>query len=103
MTRKLTRISVRSVARIAAVLHFVIGVVLAIAGAIALWLAPGPITSMSFGGPLKVGFDGAPPTVAFILSPFLSAASGAAISALLAWLYNLLVPHVGAIELTLEE
>lgn len=102
MSHAVVRISVRSVLPIAAVLFLMLGLFASCVAALGVWLAPGPVTSVSLTGPIRLDFAGPPPVGVFVLYPLLSAVAGAAAASGLAWFYNLVAARVGPVRVTLQ-
>lgn len=103
MERQLIGIDIRSVVPVAAAVFFVLGAITALVAVVAAGLVPGPVTALALDGPVSLSFARMPPAYVFILYPFLSAAGGAATSALVAWLYNRLAQRVGPVRITLSD
>ena len=103
MIKHVTHISVRSVLPIFAALFFILGSISVISGVVTAALVPGPITSFSLSCPVSLSFSQVPPVWVLVLYPFLSAVVGAIAAAALSWVYNILAPRVGAVQVTLAD
>ena len=103
MSKAITRISIRSVLPVAAVLFFGLGVFASVTAAVSTWLAPGHVTALSLNGLISLSFDGMPSAGVFLLYPLLSAVAGTALAAAFASFYNLVARRIGPLRVTLSE
>lgn len=103
MTKQLTRVSIRSIIPISAAAFFVVGVIAVLFSILILLFVPGPVTSFTLSGPVRLDFAGVPPVYVLLIYPFLCAVAGAIYSALAALLYNVLARLVGPVRIDLVD
>jgi hypothetical protein len=93
MTRRIVRIAPWQAGKFAAVLYFIMGIVMA--GVMAL--------SIIFAPPNSAPGEGPPGWGVVIAMPFLYAVGGIVFVPASCWLYNLVAGWVGGIEVTVED
>jgi hypothetical protein len=102
MVYSIRRIHPTSVVLPGAALAFLAGCLTVLALLATSAMAPAPIASSTLRGPIQLTFVGMPPALVLVAWPLLAAASGAAVAAACAWIYNLIVRFTGPVRVELD-